>query len=147
MPKLQDDEVTFEDMAKQSTLPYLPRRLAKQAQKPNRIRTIVNVMGILVLLAFAFIGGGIQRAAQLATRVNTEDQINYQMVMAALDSGWKATWQGGVQPLPDTADGDQQACWRVPLYDIARDPQPLKAWRCIDRLNEQTYTWVVEKTE
>ncbi len=115
--------------------------------KPNRIRTFIGIVDVLVLLAFAFIGGRIQMAAALATRTNTEDQINYQMVMAALDSGWKATWQGGVQPLPDTADGDQQACWRVPLYDIAREPEPLKAWRCIDRSGEPSYTWVVEKKE
>ena len=146
MPKLTD-EVSFEDMTKPSCLLDLPRTLARQAQKPNRIRTFIGTVGILVLLAFAFIGGRIQMATSLAARVNTEDQINYQMVMLALDSGWKATWIGGLQPLPDTADGDQQACWRVPLYDIARDPEPLKAWRCIDRANEQSYTWVVEKAK
>jgi len=112
--------------------------------KPSRLR-IVGAIGMLGCIALAFMVGRGMGASQAKASAQASDLLNYQMVMAAFDAGWRVTWQGA-QPEPDRASADQQ-CWRVPLYDIQRDPQPLQAWRCVDSRNEPTYTWVVEKKE
>jgi len=103
---------------------------------------LVSVGAIIVGLFVAFLGGRFYAAGEMEVKPSAE-QLNYRWVMAALDAGWRATWKSSLEPAAEWADGDQRACWRVPLYDIVSEDVPLRCQRCIDRAGEPTYTWLI----
>jgi hypothetical protein len=106
----------------------------------------LQVSWAISLAVFLFLGLLIGRSLAVKRDVQpSQDAVNYEMVMAALDAGWRVTWQG-VQPAPDRSD-DTISCWRVPLYDVTMGDAPLMSWRCQDQAGEVTYNWLAEKTE